>query len=130
MLSGRVPQICVLYGPSIAGAAYTPVFADFTIMVEGMSAMAIASPRMVRMVTGEEIDLQELGGPQVHMRESGSADLIARDEEHARELVAQLITYLPDNADEKPPKREPTAPAKSPDGIDAVVPSSRTRGTT
>jgi len=95
-----------------------------------MSAMAIASPRMVRMVTGEEIDLQELGGPQVHMRESGSADLIARDEEHARELVAQLITYLPDNADEKPPKREPTAPAKSPDGIDAVVPSSRTRGTT
>jgi acetyl-CoA carboxylase carboxyltransferase component len=128
MLSGRVPQICVLYGPSIAGAAYTPVFADFTIMVEGMSAMAIASPRMVRMVTGEEIDLQELGGPQVHMRESGSADLIARDEEHARELVAQLITYLPDNADEKPPKREPTAPAKSPDGIDAVVPQQPNKG--
>ena len=128
MLSGRVPQICVLYGPSIAGAAYTPVFADFTIMLEGMSAMAIASPRMVRMVTGEEIDLQELGGPQVHMRESGSADLIARDEEHARELVAQLITYLPDNADEKPPKREPTAPAKSPDGIDAVVPQQPNKG--
>ncbi|MFB1063252.1 acyl-CoA carboxylase subunit beta [Natrinema sp. H-ect4] len=128
MLSGRVPQICVLYGPSIAGAAYTPVFADFTIMVEGMSAMAIASPRMVRMVTGEEIDLQELGGPQVHMRESGSADLIARDEEHARELVAQLITYLPDNADEKPPKREPTAPEKSPDGIDAIVPQQPNKG--
>ncbi|WP_226041097.1 acyl-CoA carboxylase subunit beta [Natrinema sp. DC36] len=128
MLSGRVPQICVLYGPSIAGAAYTPVFADFTIMVEGMSAMAIASPRMVRMVTGEEIDLQELGGPQVHMRESGSADLIARDEEHARELVAQLITYLPDNADEKPPKREPTPPAKSPAGIDAIVPQQPNKG--
>ncbi|WP_222919649.1 acyl-CoA carboxylase subunit beta [Natrinema sp. SYSU A 869] len=128
MLSGRVPQICVLYGPSIAGAAYTPVFADFTIMVEGMSAMAIASPRMVRMVTGEDIDLQELGGPQVHMRESGSADLIADDEDHARELVAQLITYLPDNADEKPPKREPTAPAKSPDGIDAIVPQQPNKG--
>ncbi|WP_254764265.1 acyl-CoA carboxylase subunit beta [Natrinema marinum] len=128
MLSGRVPQICVLYGPCIAGAAYTPVFADFTIMVEGMSAMAIASPRMVQMVTGEEIDLQELGGPQVHARESGSADLVARDEEHARELVAQLITYLPDNADEKPPKREPNAPAKSPDGIDAVVPQEPNKG--
>ncbi|MGQ3412160.1 acyl-CoA carboxylase subunit beta [Natrinema sp. LN54] len=128
MLSGRVPQICVLYGPSIAGAAYTPVFADFTIMVEGMSAMAIASPRMVQMVTGEDIDLQELGGPQVHMRESGSADLIADDEEHARELVAQLITYLPDNADETPPNREPTAPAKSPDGIDAIVPQQPNRG--
>ena len=128
MLSGRVPQICVLYGPCIAGAAYTPVFADFTIMVEGMSAMAIASPRMVQMVTGEEIDLEELGGPQVHARESGSADLIAEDEEHARELVAQLITYLPDNSDEKPPQQEPTAPARSPEGIDAVVPQSPNKG--
>ncbi len=128
MLSGRVPQICVLYGPCIAGAAYTPVFADFTIMVEGMSAMAIASPRMVRMVTGEEIDLEELGGPQVHARESGSADLVARDEEHARELVAQLITYLPDNADEKPPRRDGKPPAKSPAGIDAVVPQEPNKG--
>ncbi|MBZ6493640.1 acyl-CoA carboxylase subunit beta [Natrinema longum] len=128
MLSGRVPQICVLYGPSIAGAAYTPVFADFTIMVEGMSAMAIASPRMVQMVTGEDIDLQELGGPAVHMQESGSADLIADDEEHARELVARLITYLPDNADEKPPRREPTEPANSPDGIDAIVPQQPNKG--
>ncbi|WP_436347864.1 acyl-CoA carboxylase subunit beta [Natronorubrum sp. FCH18a] len=128
MLSGRVPQVCVLYGPCIAGAAYTPVFADFTIMVEGMSAMAIASPRMVQMVTGEEIDLEELGGPQVHARESGSADLIAEDEEHARELVAQLITYLPDNSDEKPPRQEPTAPSRSPGGIDSVVPQSPNRG--
>ena len=122
MLSGRVPQICVLYGPCIAGAAYTPVFADFTVMVEGMSAMAIASPRMVQMVTGEEIDMQELGGPAVHAQESGSADLVARDEDHARELVAQLITYLPDNADETPPRAAGRAPASSPEGIDAVVP--------
>ncbi|AXR81095.1 acyl-CoA carboxylase subunit beta [Natrarchaeobaculum sulfurireducens] len=128
MLSGRVPQICVLYGPCIAGAAYTPVFADFTIMVEGMSAMAIASPRMVQMVTGEEIDLEELGGPQVHARESGSADLVARDEEHARELVAQLITYLPDNADETPPQKAGKPPAKSPEGIDAVVPQEPNKG--
>ena len=79
LLSGRVPQICVLYGPCIAGAAYTPVFADFTVMVEDMSAMAIASPRMVEMVTGEQIDLQELGGPEVHARHSGSADLVAEE---------------------------------------------------
>jgi len=128
MLSGRVPQICVLYGPCIAGAAYTPVFADFTVMVEGMSAMAIASPRMVEMVTGEQIDLDELGGPRVHMEESGSADLIAEDEEHARELVAQLLSYLPDNADERPPKAETTPPAKSPDGLDAVVPERPNEG--
>ncbi|WP_254862052.1 acyl-CoA carboxylase subunit beta [Halovivax gelatinilyticus] len=128
MLSGRVPQICVLYGPCIAGAAYTPVFADFTIMVEGMSAMAIASPRMVQMVTGEEISMQELGGAAVHARESGSADLVARDEEHARELVSDLITYLPDNADGTPPKTAGRPPARSPDGIDSVVPQEPNRG--
>jgi acetyl-CoA carboxylase carboxyltransferase component len=126
-LSGKVPQICVLYGPCIAGAAYTPVFADFTIMVEGMSAMAIASPRMVEMVTGEEIDLQELGGAAVHARESGSADLVARDEQHARELVATLIGYLPDNADEQPPRRDGIAPAADPGGLDAAIPESPTK---
>ena len=122
MLSGRVPQICVLYGPCIAGAAYTPVFADFTIMVEEMSAMAIASPRMVQMVTGEDIGMQELGGPQIHAEHSASADLVAKDEEHARELVAQLITYLPDNSDESPPMADAKPPRKPPKGIDSVVP--------
>jgi acetyl-CoA carboxylase carboxyltransferase component len=128
MLSGRVPQICVLYGPCIAGAAYTPVFADFTIMVRDMSAMAIASPRMVQMVTGEDIELEELGGPDVHAQESGSADLVADDEEHARQLVADLISYLPDSTDEKPPRTDRKPPAKSPAGIDSVVPESPNKG--
>ncbi|WP_458188986.1 acyl-CoA carboxylase subunit beta [Haladaptatus sp. NG-WS-4] len=127
MLSGHVPQICVLYGPCIAGAAYTPVFADFTIMIEGMSAMAIASPRMVQMVTGEDISMQDLGGANMHAEHSGSADLVARDEEHARELVANLVSYLPDKAHEKPPRSTPQAPQKSPEGIDSVIPQSPNR---
>ena len=127
MLSGAVPQICVLYGPCIAGAAYTPVFADFTVMVEGMSAMAIASPRMVKMVTGEEIEMADLGGPRIHAEHSGSADLVARDEEHARELVADLITYLPNRAGEKPPKAEPKPPKYPTDGIDELIPESPNR---
>jgi acetyl-CoA carboxylase carboxyltransferase component len=90
--------------------------------------MAIASPRMVEMGTGEEIDLQDLGGPDVHMQHSGSADLIAEDEEHARELVAQLMAYLPANSDEDPPRTEPEPPAKSPEGIDSVVPQEPNRG--
>ena len=122
MLSGRVPQICVLYGPCIAGAAYTPVFADFTIMVEGMSAMAIASPRMVKMVTGEEIEMQDLGGPEVHAKYSGSADLVAEDERHARRLVSDLISYLPDKAGEKPPRADGKPPEFDPQGIDEVIP--------
>ncbi|MFC4356517.1 acyl-CoA carboxylase subunit beta [Halobium salinum] len=127
MLSGRVPQICVLYGPCIAGAAYTPVFADFTVMVEGMSAMAIASPRMVKMVTGEEIEMQDLGGPEVHAKYSGSADLVAEDEAHARELVADLLTYLPNQAGEKPPRSETKPPTYSPDGIDELIPDQPNR---
>ncbi|WP_330630132.1 acyl-CoA carboxylase subunit beta [Halocatena halophila] len=128
MLSGRVPQICVLYGPCIAGAAYTPVFADFTIMVRDMSAMAIASPRMVEMVTGEEIDMQALGGPEIHTKQSGSADLIADDETHARELVAQLISYLPDNCEETPPQADPVAPSVSPSQLDRVIPTDPNKG--
>ncbi|MXR40840.1 acyl-CoA carboxylase subunit beta [Halobaculum sp. WSA2] len=127
MLSGRVPQICVLYGPCIAGAAYTPVFADFTVMVEGMSAMAIASPRMVKMVTGEEIEMDDLGGPDVHAKYSGSADLVAEDEQHARELVADLVTYLPDKAGEKPPRSDPKPPTYSPEGIDELIPEAPNR---
>ncbi len=128
LLSGLVPQICVLYGPCIAGAAYTPVFADFTVMVRGMSALAIASPRMVEMVTGEQIELADLGGPDVHAKHSGSADLVADDEEHARELVAQLLSYLPDSADDDPPRTEGCSPARSPEGIDGVVPQEPNRG--
>ncbi len=128
MLSGRVPQICVLYGPCIAGAAYTPVFADFTIMVRDISAMAIASPRMVEMVTGEKIDMQELGGPEMHATHSGSADLIADDEEHARELVAKLMGYLPQSCEEHPPNNEGVAPKRSPTGIDSVIPQEPNRG--
>jgi len=128
MLSGRVPQICVLYGPCIAGAAYTPVFADFTVMVRDVSAMAIASPRMVEMVTGEEIDMQDLGGAEVHATESGSADLVAEDEDHARALVAQLVSYLPQNCEETPPRSNGQSPARPPAGLDAVVPQDPNRG--
>ncbi len=127
-ISGVVPQICVLYGPCIAGAAYTPVFSDFTVMVRGMSALAIASPRMVEMVTGEDIDLDELGGPDVHARHSGSADMVADDEEHARELVAQLVGYLPDNCEDEPPSADPVEPAKSPAGLDGVIPQEPNKG--
>ncbi|UPM44043.1 acyl-CoA carboxylase subunit beta [Halocatena salina] len=128
MLSGRVPQICVLYGPCIAGAAYTPVFADFTVMVRDVSAMAIASPRMVEMVTGETIDMQDLGGPEVHTTQSGSADLIAEDEEHARELVAKLISYLPDNCEASPTTADTVSPTIPPSTTDRVIPDHPNKG--
>ncbi|AXR83066.1 acyl-CoA carboxylase subunit beta [Natrarchaeobaculum sulfurireducens] len=120
--SGQVPQIGVLYGPDIAGSAYTPVFCDYLIMVEEISGMAIASPRVVEAVTGEQTTMQDLGGPPVHATESGSADLVVPDERAAAEAVRDLLTYLPQRHDEPVPTREPDVPEANPRGLDAVIP--------
>lgn len=123
LLSGKIPQISVLYGPCIAGAAYTPIFCDYSIMVRGMSALCIASPRMVEMVTGEQVTMQELGGADFHMKESGQAHIVVDTEEEAALAVTQLLSYLPDNCDERPPQYESRDPARSPNEIDDIVPS-------
>jgi acetyl-CoA carboxylase carboxyltransferase component len=91
-------------------------------MVRGMSALAIASPRMVEMVTGEVVDLQTLGGADLHMRESGSCHLIAEDEDHAAHLAAQLMSYLPDHFEQKPPRYE-SRPPSSKVRLDDIVPA-------
>ncbi|MDY6779440.1 MAG: carboxyl transferase domain-containing protein, partial [Halobacteria archaeon] len=121
-LSGKVPQIGVLYGPDIAGSAYTPVFCDYLIMVEGMGSMAIASARIVEAMIGESVDMQELGGADVHSKHSGSADIVVPDEETAVEKIKQVLSYLPQNFREKPGKKEPKQPPLNPKGLDAVIP--------
>jgi len=120
--SGQIPQIGVLYGPDIAGSAYTPVFCDFLVMVEEISGMAIASPRIVGAMTGEDVDMQELGGPEVHATRSGSADLVVGDEEAAVDAVKQLLSYLPQNYAADLPTREPAAPRANPKGLDSILP--------
>jgi len=121
-MSGEIPQIGVLYGPDVAGSAYTPVFCDFLIMVEDIAGMAIASPRIVGAMTGEETDMQALGGPEVHARHSGSADLVVPDEEAAADAVRDLLSYLPQNHAADLPASEPAPPQANPKGLDAVVP--------
>jgi len=70
-LSGRVPQICCLFGPSAAGGAYIPAFCDVVVMVEGNASMYLGSPRMAQMVVGEHTTLEEMGGARVHCETSG-----------------------------------------------------------
>ena len=123
LLSGVVPQICVMYGPCVAGAAYTPVFCDFVFMVRNTgSAMVIASPRMVEMVTGERISMQDLGGPDLHARESGSCDVVVEDEEEAAVMVKRLMSYLPSSCYEAPPRYAPAPPARDPATLMSLVP--------
>jgi acetyl-CoA carboxylase carboxyltransferase component len=123
ILSGVVPQVCVMYGPCVAGAAYTPVFCDFVFMVRKTgSAMVIASPRMVEMVTGEKITMQDLGGPDLHATESGSCDVVVEDEEEAAVMVKRLMSYLPQNCYQTPPSYEAAPPARDPARLMEVVP--------
>ncbi len=122
LLSGKVPQVSVLYGPCVAGAAYTPIFCDFMVMVRGMSALCIASPRMVEMVTGEKIGMQELGGADFHMEESGQCHVVVDTEQEAALAVWKLMTYLPDNCDQRPPLYESREPASPTSGLGALIP--------
>jgi acetyl-CoA carboxylase carboxyltransferase component len=121
-MSGEIPQIGVLYGPDVAGSAYTPVFCDFLVMVEDIAGMAIASPRIVGAMTGEQIDMQELGGPEVHAKHSGSADLVVPDEETAAEKAKEVLRLLPQNYTERSPEETPKPPKKNPYSLDQVIP--------
>src|SRR6188472_1572715 len=82
-LSGRVPQICCLFGPSAAGGAYIPSFCDVVIMVEGNASMYLGSPRMAEMVIGEKVSLEEMGGARMHCTVSGCGDNLVKSEEDA-----------------------------------------------
>lgn len=125
--SGVIPQISVIMGPSAGGAVYSPAITDFVIMVEGTSQMFITGPKVIEAVTGEIISAEQLGGARVHNAVTGNAHMSAKTEQEALDLVKQLLTYLPSNFMEKPPKLEiePTD-AYRPDLAD-VVPFAATR---
>ena len=82
-LSGLVPQICLLFGPSAAGGAYIPAFCDVVFMVEGNASMYLGSPRMAEMVIGEKVTLEEMGGARMHCSVSGCGDFLCATEEEA-----------------------------------------------
>ncbi len=96
-LSGHVPQICVLFGPSAAGGAYIPAFCDVVIMVEGNASMYLGSPRMAEAVIGEKVTLEEMGGARMHCSQSGVGDVLAANEEEAIALGRHYLSYMPQN---------------------------------
>ncbi len=126
VMSGSVPQVAVLYGTCFAGTAYTPVFADFLVMMKD-AAMAIASPRMVEMVIGQKVSPGELGGVEVQAKIAGSAHFVADTETEAAALVRSLLSYLPDSCDKKPPRAPARAPQRAPADIDNIIPSDPNR---
>ncbi|HUC37470.1 MAG TPA: acyl-CoA carboxylase subunit beta [Acidimicrobiales bacterium] len=120
-LSGRVPQICCLFGPSAAGGAYIPAFCDVVFMVEGNASMYLGSPRMAEMVVGEITTLEEMGGARMHCTVSGCGDNLASDDAAAIEMARDYFSYLPGSWRDDPPMsaaRPPTA-----DFVAELVPS-------
>jgi acetyl-CoA carboxylase carboxyltransferase component len=112
-LSGKVPQICCLFGPSAAGGAYIPSFCDLIIMVEGNASMYLGSPRMAEMVVGEKVSLEEMGGARMHCTVSGVGDLLAHDDTEAIELAKLYFSYVPGTWRDHPPTyaaEEPASP--------------------
>jgi acetyl-CoA carboxylase carboxyltransferase component len=121
-LSGRVPQICCLFGPSAAGGAYIPAFCDVVFMVEGNASMYLGSPRMAEMVVGEQTDLEEMGGARMHATISGCGDNLYPDDESAIEAARAYLSYLPGSWREVAPWEEAVPPARSlgPDSVPAA----------
>lgn len=110
--SGRVPQVCALFGPSPAGSAYVPALCDLTIMVRGHATAYLGSPRLAQMVTGEDVTLEEMGGAEMHCRVSGLGDLLVEDDAEALAAIRVWLSYLPQHWEEEPPAtgaEDPTA---------------------
>jgi acetyl-CoA/propionyl-CoA carboxylase carboxyl transferase subunit len=105
--SGVIPQISVVMGPCAGGAVYSPAITDFVMMVEETSHMFITGPDVVETVTGEAVGFDELGGAKTHATESGVAQFTAADERSALDDVRRLLSYLPQNNVEDPPRVEP-----------------------
>lgn len=120
-LSGVVPQVCVLFGPSPAGSAYLPALTDLVIMVDGKASLYVGSPRMVEMAVGEKTTLEELGGARMHCTVSGCGDVLAASEEEAIALARRYLAYMPRSFRESPPAAPPAEPAPG-RSIDEIVP--------
>lgn len=109
--SGRIPQVCCLFGPSAAGGAYIPAFCDIVFMVEGNASMYLGSPRMAEEVIGEKVTLEEMGGARMHCEVSGCGDLVVSDDKGAIEAARAYLAYFGQSFKDLPPHLEGRPPA-------------------
>lgn len=124
-LSGRIPQICLLFGPSAAGGAYIPAFCDIVVMVQGNASMYLGSPRMAEKVIGEKVDLETMGGAKMHCSVSGCGDVLAKTEEEAIDYARRYLTYFPQNFRTKPDVVESELPQSFDDTLEDIIPKNQ-----
>ncbi|SFD77865.1 Acetyl-CoA carboxylase, carboxyltransferase component [Lentibacillus persicus] len=124
-LSGRVPQVCLLFGPSAAGGAYIPAFCDIVVMVDGNASMYLGSPRMAEKVIGEKVSLEEMGGAKMHTSVSGVGDVLVKSEEEAISYTRHYLSYFPPNFREKPAAVEPKTVKQFEKSITELIPENQ-----
>ena len=126
-MSGFVPQVCLLFGPSAAGGAYIPAFCDVVFMVDGNASMYLGSPRMAQEVIGQDVSLDEMGGAKMHCSVSGCGDLLAASEEEAIDAARSYLGYFPSHFEDASPVAAAVPPAESPGGIEALIPANENK---
>jgi methylmalonyl-CoA decarboxylase subunit alpha len=125
-MSGVVPQVCVLFGPSAAGGAYIPAFCDIVIMREGNASMYLGSPRMAEMVIGEQVSLEEMGGARMHTSVSGCGHQLIKSDEEGIATARRYLSYMPSNWESHPPEAHP--PTQDPPSAESTPPPVRSDG--
>ncbi len=123
LASGVIPQISAIMGPCAGGAVYSPAITDFTVMVQNSSYMFVTGPDVIKTVMHEEVSKEDLGGPMTHNATSGVAHFIARDDADGLALIRELLSFMPQNNQEDPPRIESRDPVHRRDEtLDSLVP--------
>src|SRR4051794_38302866 len=123
LASGVIPQISAIMGPCAGGAVYSPAITDFIVMVERTSYMFVTGPNVVKTVTHEEVDFEELGGAMVHNSKSGVAHFDCPDEPECIRMIRTLMSFIPSNNLEDPPRITPLdSPTRVEEALDSIIP--------
>ena len=123
LASGVVPQISAIMGPCAGGAVYSPAITDFVFMVDKTSYMFVTGPDVIRTVTHENVTKEDLGGSMTHNSVSGVGHFVAQNDPECIQMIRELLTFLPQNNRDDPPRRETSDPVNRADSeLDSVVP--------
>src|SRR5271156_6162376 len=123
LASGVIPQISVIMGPCAGGAVYSPAITDFIFMTRDTSYMFVTGPDVIKTVTHEEVTKEELGGAMTHNEKSGVAHFVSRDDADCLAMIRELMSFLPQNNREDPPRRESSdSPERRDEALNSIVP--------
>ena len=124
--SGAIPQLCVLFGPSPAGAAYVPALCDTVVMVDKKATAYLGSPRMAKMAIGEDVSEEDLGGARMHCALSGLGDVLVKDDDEAIAFTRRYLSYFPSSYGELPPLAAEFSPP-APVDLEALIPQDQNK---